>query len=190
MKRNHVELVVLYENLPNEPNKSIESSGVTELDDYIHNNYVVRKRFGSYLVLTERGPLDSPCSKMPDSDDSEVYGYLESASDFSTNSTRVERSGQLRISGWAATPEGDPALDRVEVKVEGQNVEPVIQCIPREDLADQFGKEARDSGWEVLVDLRDIRVSGPINVEAEAIDSSGGHHLLPKGSGFELQTKP
>jgi hypothetical protein len=40
------------------------------------------------------------------------------------------------------------------------------------------------------VDLGDIGVSGPIDVEAQAVDRDGGRHPLPKSTEIELRVQP
>jgi hypothetical protein len=106
--------------------------------------------------------------------------------------SEVGRDGQVLIQGWAATPEGSPPIDRIEVKVEGQIVgNPTIECIPREDLAQRFGRDARHSGWQVTADLRDIEeVTGPVDIAVEAVDSDGDSHSLPVDSETELRLAP
>jgi len=179
LERNDVRLVVLdYAPMPTEPNKSVESSGITDLDDYIKDNYVVQEQFGQYSVLTKGKPADSYCS----SSSSTEYGYVDVLQPLPEGSG-VERDGQVRIGGWAATPAGSPPVERVEVQVERQAVGPVIECMPREDLAEAFGEDARYGGWEVTADLRDIEVTGPtVDVSAEVIDRDGGRHPLPQSS--------
>lgn len=89
LKRNEVRLIVLGDfGVPQEPNRSRESSGVTDLDDYIHDNYVIREKFGWYFVLTARQPTDSPCSSVPVRG---TYGALEQAQDPTTGTSTVDR---------------------------------------------------------------------------------------------------
>ena len=189
LERNDVRLLVLADRPPpQEPNMSAESSGVTDLDDYIHDNYVVRERFDQYFVLTKREPSDSPCSSTPASSG---YGAVEQIEPLDGGS-EVEHDGQVRIQGWATTPEGSPPIDRIEVRVEGQPViNPTIQCIPREDLAERFGQGAWHSGWQVTADLRDVEeVRDPVDVAVEAVDRDGGRHPLPIDSEAELPLAP
>ncbi len=189
LKSNDVRLVVLADlGLPQEPNKSSESSGVTDLDDYIHTNYTVRERFGQYFVLTAREPTDT-CGGEPVGDE---YGSVVEVVDTATGGSEVKRDGQVLIQGWAATPAGSPPTGRIEVKVEGQQVvAPVIQCIPREEIAENYGQSARHSGWQVTADLRDLEVEDPIvNVDVEAVDRDGGRHSLQKDPGLELRLAP
>ncbi len=181
LERNDVRMVVLRNAPPpTEPNKSAESSGVTDLDDYIKDNYVVQEQFGQYSVLTNGKSTDSYCAS---SDGSVGYGFVDVIKPL-TGGSEVEPNGQIDIGGWAATPAGSSPIERVEVNVEGQTVEPVSECMPREDLAQYLGEDARYSKWQVTVDLRNIeKVSGPtVDVYAEAIDRNGGRHPLPKAS--------
>ena len=91
----------------------------------------------------------------------------------------MERDGQVEIEGWAATPAGSPPVQRVEVRVEGQDVGPVSECMAREDLAQNLGEEARYGSWQVTVDLSNIEVSGStVDVSADAIDRDGTRHPL------------
>ena len=185
MERNDVDLVVLRdEGLPPEPD---DGSGVAVLDNYIRDNYVVRERFGSYLVLTARKLGESSCASVPERD---AYGSVDHAANLLTGGVAVARDGELRIGGWAATPTASPPLDRVEVRVEGRPVGPVTQCIPRKDVAEHFGRKARNSGWEVLVDLGDVGVSGRIDIEAEAVDRDGSRNPLPVPTNMELRVQP
>lgn len=189
LKHNRVRLVVLADlGLPQEPNKSSESSGVTDLDDYIHAKYTVREKFGPYFVLTKREPTDS-CGEVPVGDG---YGSVDRVVNPATESSEVERDGQMLIQGWAATPAGSQPTDRIEVTVEGQQVvAPVIQCIPREDIAEGYGQSARHSGWQVTVDLRDVEVEGPtVDVYVEAVDRNRERHALPEAPGLALQEVP
>jgi hypothetical protein len=190
LERNDVGLVVLADRPPpQEPNKSAESSGITDLDDYIHANYVVQEQLDQYFVLTKRNPSDSPCASTPVSSG---YGSVEQIGPREGGS-EIERDGQVRIQGWAATPEGSPPIDRIEVKVEGQAIiNPVIDCIPRKDLAERFGEDARHSGWQVTADLRNIEeVTGPVvDIAVEAVDREGGRHSLPADSEAALRLAP
>lgn len=57
--RHQVRYIVLWNHPENmvEPNKSSESSGVTDLDDFIRRHYVTVANFGSYSILKKRGSL-------------------------------------------------------------------------------------------------------------------------------------
>jgi hypothetical protein len=189
LERNDVRLVVLADlGLPQEPNKSSESSGVTDLDDYIHANYTVRERFGQYFVLTARETTDT-CGGESVGDE---YGSVDEVVNPATEGSEVEPDGQVRIQGRMATPAGSSPTDRIEVKVEGQQtIAPVIQCIPSEEVAEDSGQSARHSEWQVTVDLRDLEVEGPIvDVDVEAVDRDGGRHTLQKDPGLELRLAP
>ncbi len=99
----------------------------------------------------------------------------------------MERDGQVYIEGWAATPSGSPPIERVEVNVEGQTVEPVSECMSCEDLAEGLGEDGRYGMWEVTADMSEIEVSGPtVDVSAEAVDRDGSPHPLPS-SNTELE---
>lgn len=51
LKRQRVRFVVLARTERMEPNRSSRSSGITELDVYIHQHYRLMRRFGPYLVF-------------------------------------------------------------------------------------------------------------------------------------------
>jgi hypothetical protein len=120
-------------------------------------------------------PADSYCSS-----GSKEFGFVDEIRPL-TEGSGVERDGQVRIGGWAATPEGSPPVESVEVRVEGQAVGPVRECMAREDLVEAFGEDARYGGWEVTANLSGIEVTGPtVDVSAEAIDRDGDRHPLPK----------
>ncbi len=146
-----------------------------------------RKTFFS-LRISQESPRNY--SSLPSVPVPGTYGYLDGALNRTTGTSTVRRDGQVKVIGWAATPAGSPPLDKVEVKIDGQAVTPVIWGVPREDVADHFGQSARYSGWEVTIDLRDFEVSGPVNIEADAVDVDGGRHPLPKNPNLSLRVEP
>lgn len=186
IKRNNVDLIVLANfGLPQEPNLSRRSSGVTILDDYIRDNYVVREQFGQYFVLTSRKSSE-PCATVPPSAPygqvQKVYGLDQKNLTTSKKQTPASGWTEIRIVGWAATPVGSPPIEDIRVEINGQSVRPVIQCIPRDDLAARFGQDARNSGWQASIDPRDVESSGSIeldDISVEVIDRNGNRHSLP-----------
>jgi hypothetical protein len=129
-------------------------------------------------------PADSYCSS-----GSTEYGYVDLIQPL-TEGSEVKADSRVRIGGWAATPDGSPSVEKVEVRVEGEAVGPVRECMAREDLVKTFGKDARYGGWEVTADLSDIEVTGPtVDVSAVAIDRNGGRHPLPRTSQAESELR-
>ena len=188
LQRNNVALIVLGDNgIPPEPNRSRESSGVTLLDDYIAANYRIVQQFGSYFVLAPQATVTAPCGSIATAG---TTGYVDQAYDPRTNTNTTPHTGEFRIGGWAVTPQGAPSLKRVEVHVNGELVYPVIQCIPRADVAALYGESARYSGWEVTVDARGITQTGPIDVVAEIVDADGNRTRIPTVSGFQFGIMP
>lgn len=188
LQRNNVALIVLSDNgIPQEPNRSRESSGVTLLDDYIAANYRIVQQFGSYFVLAPQATVAAPCGSTAVAGTS---GYVDAAYDPRTNANTTPHSGEFRIGGWAVAPQGAPPVKRVEVHVNNQLVYPVIQCIPRPDVAALYGESARYSGWEVTVDARGITQTGPIDVVAEVIDAAGNRTRIPTVGGFQFGIMP
>lgn len=188
LQQNNVQLLVLSDNgIPQEPNRSRDSSGVTLLDDYIAANYRIVQQFGSYFVLAPQATFTAPCGSTAVAGTS---GYVDTAYDPRTNTNTTPHSGEFRIGGWAVTPQGAPPMARVEVQVNNQLVYPVIQCIPRADVAALYGESARYSGWEVTVDARSITRTGTIDVVAEVIDAAGNRARIPTVSGFQFGIMP
>ena len=188
LQRNNVKLLVLGDNgIPQESNRSRESSGVTLLDEYIAANYRIVQQFGSYFVLAPQATVVAPCGSIAAAG---TTGYVDAAYDPRTNANTTPHSGQFRIGGWAVTPQGAPPVKRVEVHVNNQLVYPVIQCIPRADVAALYGESARYSGWEVTVDARGITQTGPIDVVAEVVDAAGNRSRIPTVNGFQFTIMP
>jgi len=54
LKREKVRCIVLYSGFDSthEPNTSMENTGVTYLDDFIHSNFRLTRQFGDYTILT------------------------------------------------------------------------------------------------------------------------------------------
>ncbi len=179
LQANHVRLIVLADfGLSTEPNGSSQSSGVTDLDEYIRANYAVVERFGAYLVLLPRAEasVSSAVTLDPLS-----CGAIDSAATPFTAARQVKPDGLLRIIGWAATPAGMAPLSTVEVRVNDYRVPTVQQCLPRDDLAARFGPEARYGSYEVMVDLLEIPsiATGPLAIAVDVIDRDGQHHPQP-----------
>lgn len=188
LQRNNVQLLVLGDNgIPQEPNRSRESSGVTLLDEYIAANYRIIRQFGAYFVLVPQATVAAPCGSTAVAGTS---GYVDAAYDPRTNTNTTPQSGEFRIGGWAVTPQGAPPVKRIEVHINNQLVYPVIQCIPRADVAALYGESARYSGWEVTVDARSITRTGPIDVVAEVVDAAGNRARIPTVSGFQFGIMP
>jgi len=54
--KQNVNYIVLWNNPEKviEPNKSNESSGITDLDDFIHSHYQIMANFGPYAILNKK----------------------------------------------------------------------------------------------------------------------------------------
>jgi hypothetical protein len=139
---------------------------------------------GTTAAETIDKPADSYCSS-----GSAEYGYVDLIQPL-TDDSEVKTDGRVLIGGWAATPDGSPSVEKVEVRVEGEAVGPVRECMAREDLVKAFGEDARYGGWEVTVDLSDIEVTGPtVDVSAVAIDRNGDRHPLPRTNQAESELR-
>jgi hypothetical protein len=188
LQRNNVRLIVLADfGVPNEPNRSRVSSGVTDFDDFIRQHYVVQAQFGSYYVLQAGTSANVACGVSPIPG---AFGAVDAAIALPSGGTSVHREGRVRLFGWAAAPAGSSPIQNVEVWLNGNSRTSVLQCTPRPDIADHYGKASLYIGWETDVAANSLGGVGPVDVSADAIDSDGVRRPLPISPGFKLEVAP
>ena len=99
-------------------------------------------------------------------------GILEKAQDNTTNSTTVQQSDNLLVSGWAADPVDGSPLGNVGVYLDGTFFASPTLGIARPDVAAAYNSTYANSGYQLLTSASAIAV-GPHAITVIAVDSTG-----------------